>query len=147
MYEQEIRRLVLDGMSHALISDYLSQKETNRRGYSERSVRRFCSERNIHYRSRLTDIELDRRGMLAIQSVGHKYGRRTLHGYLRSQNVHVSQRRVGASLSRVTPQPAQSRRTQTHRQMNPIPYRSEYFGEKLHLDQNEKLGMFGVTHV
>ena len=31
--------------------------------------------------------------------------------------------------------------------MNPIPYRSEYFGEKLHLDQNEKLAMFGVTHV
>ena len=147
MYEQEIRRLVLDGMSHALINDYLSQKEPNRRGYSERSVRRFCSERNIHYRSRLTDPELDRRVMLAIQSVGHKYGRRTLHGYLRSQSVHVSQRRVGAALSRVAPQPAQSRRAQTHRQMNPIPYRSEYFGEKLHLDQNEKLAMFGVTHV
>ena len=31
--------------------------------------------------------------------------------------------------------------------MNPISYRHEYFGEKLHLDQNEKLGMFGVTNV
>lgn len=85
--------------------------------------------------------------MLAILSVGHKYGRWTLQGYLRFQSVHVSQRRVGVSLSRVAPQPAQSRRAQTHRQMNPIPYRPEYFGEKLHLDQNEKLGMFGVTHV
>ena len=85
--------------------------------------------------------------MLAIQCVGHNYGRRTLHGYLRSQGVHVSQRRVGASLSRVAPRPAQNRRAQTHRQINPIPYRSEYYGEKLHIDQNEKLGMFGVTHV
>ena len=31
--------------------------------------------------------------------------------------------------------------------MNPIPYHADYFGHKLHLDQNEKLAMFGVTHV
>ncbi len=137
----------MDGVSHALITDYLSRKEPNRRGFSERSVHRFCTERDIHYRSQLTDTELDRRVTLAIQSVGHNYGRRMLHGYLRSRGVHVSQRRVGASLSRVAPRPAQSRRAQTHRQMNPIPYRSKYFGEKLHLDQNEKFGMFGVTHI
>ena len=29
--------------------------------------------------------------------------------------------------------------------MNPIPYTSEYCGKKLHLNQNEKLAMFGVT--
>ena len=79
-YEQEIRFLVMDGVSHALISEYLSRKEPNRRGFSERSVRRFCSERDIHYRSRLTDAELDRRISTAIRSVGHSYGRRTLHG-------------------------------------------------------------------
>ena len=146
-YEQDIRRLVLSGMSHAIISEYLSRKEPNRRGFSERSVRRFCSERNIHYRSGLTDAELDRRVMVAIRAVGHSYGRRMLHGYLRSGGLHVSQRRVGAALSRVAPRPAQSRRAQTHRQLNPIPYRSDYFGQKLHLDQNEKLGMFGVTHI
>ena len=106
VYEQELRRLVLDGMSHALISHYLSQKEPNHRGYSERCVHWFGSERNIHYWSRLRDTELDRRVMLAIQSVGHKYGRWTLQGYL-CQSVHVSQRRVGASLSRVAPQPPQ----------------------------------------
>ena len=32
-------------------------------------------------------------------------------------------------------------------QTNPIPYQAEYFGHKLHLDQNEKLAMYGVTHV
>ena len=31
--------------------------------------------------------------------------------------------------------------------LNPLPYRARYFGEKLHLDQNEKCVMFGVIHV
>ena len=35
----------------------------------------------------------------------------------------------------------------SYRQLNPVPYRSDYHGEKLHLDQSEKLGMFGVTHI
>ncbi|KAL1277198.1 hypothetical protein QQF64_023871 [Cirrhinus molitorella] len=33
------------------------------------------------------------------------------------------------------------------RNLNPVPYHAEDMGHKLHLDQNEKLGMFGVTHV
>ena len=107
MYEQEIRRLVMDGVSHALLSYYLSWKEPNRLGFSERSVQQFFSERNIHYRSRLTDTELDTRVTVAIQSVGHSYGRSNLHGYLRSQGLLVSQRRVGASLSRVAPRPTE----------------------------------------
>ena len=35
----------------------------------------------------------------------------------------------------------------THRLTNPISYSADYFGEKVHIDQNEKLVMFGVTHV
>ena len=31
--------------------------------------------------------------------------------------------------------------------MNPVPYRADYFGHKLHIDQNEKLVMYGVIHV
>ena len=31
--------------------------------------------------------------------------------------------------------------------MNPIPYNAQYFGHKLHMDQNEKIAMFGATHV
>ena len=31
--------------------------------------------------------------------------------------------------------------------MNTLPYHAAYYGHKLHLDQNEKLAMFGVTHV
>ncbi len=31
--------------------------------------------------------------------------------------------------------------------MNPVPYYAEYFGHKMHIDQNEKLIRYGVTHV
>ncbi|XP_034091495.1 uncharacterized protein LOC117559009 [Gymnodraco acuticeps] len=33
------------------------------------------------------------------------------------------------------------------RNLNPVPYTAAYVGHKLHMDQNEKLVMFGVTHV
>lgn len=33
------------------------------------------------------------------------------------------------------------------RNLNPIPYNAQYFGHKLHMDQNEKIAMFGATHV
>ncbi|XP_062331322.1 uncharacterized protein LOC134031631 [Osmerus eperlanus] len=33
------------------------------------------------------------------------------------------------------------------RNLNPFPYHAEYMGHKLHMDQNEKLVMFGATHV
>ena len=31
--------------------------------------------------------------------------------------------------------------------LNPPTYTARFFGDKLHLDQNEKLSMYGVTHV
>lgn len=33
------------------------------------------------------------------------------------------------------------------RNLNPTPYQANYMGQKIHMDQNEKLAMFGVTHV
>ena len=68
-------------------------------------------------------------------------------GLLASEGVGVCQLRVGESLKRVCPGHHQHRRTRTHRLINPISYRSDYFSEKLHVDQNEKLIMYGVTHV
>jgi hypothetical protein len=55
--------------------------------------------------------------------------------------------RVGISLRRVRPGYHRIRQFGAHRQLNPIPYYSRYFGEKLHIDQNEKLVMFGLTHI
>jgi len=68
-------------------------------------------------------------------------------GLLSSQGVTVSQQRVEESLRRVNPGYEHAHRTATARPLNPVPYRADYFGHKLHIDQNEKLVMFGVTHI
>ena len=68
-------------------------------------------------------------------------------GLLSSQGIKCAEKRVGASLSRVSTGYHVRRQTGTQRQTNPIPYRANYFGEKLHIDQNEKLVMFGLTHI
>lgn len=68
-------------------------------------------------------------------------------GLLASQGYSTGLRRVGESLQRVHPGYHHRRQTLTHRQTNPTPYIARYYGEKLHVDQNEKLVAFGVTHV
>lgn len=54
---------------------------------------------------------------------------------------------MGQSLKRVNPQYHRERQSSTTRHFNPVPYYAEYFGHKLHLDQNEKLIRYGVTEV
>ena len=54
---------------------------------------------------------------------------------------------MGQSLKRVNPQYHREQQTSTTRHFNPVAYYAEYFGHKLHLDQNEKLIRYGVTEV
>lgn len=68
-------------------------------------------------------------------------------GLLASQGLRVSQVSVGESLRRTNPQYHCMRRESTAALMNPVPYKADYFGHKVHCDQNEKLAMYGVTHV
>ena len=68
-------------------------------------------------------------------------------GFLSSQGFKVSQQRVGQALQRVNPFHYSRRRNTIQRLINPVPYSASYFGEKLHVDQNEKLVLYGVTHV
>ena len=82
-----------------------------------------------------------------ILQVGPTYGRKTMTGLLRSKGIIVSEQRVGKALAQVCPVYHQARQKATARQTNPVPYRADYFGQKLHIDQNEKLIAFGVTHV
>jgi len=79
-----------------------------------------------------------------VQAVGHSYGRRTIHGLLNAQGIHASEVRIGSSMGRVAPGPQRGRRQMAHRHLN---YTARFSGDKLHLDQNEKLAMYGVTHV
>ena len=82
-----------------------------------------------------------------IIQVGPTYGRKMMTGLLSSQGIHVSQQRIRNSLCIVSSAYQDARRTATARQTNPVPYHADYFGHKIHVDQNEKLTMFGVTHV
>ena len=70
-----------------------------------------------------------------------------MSGLLASQGIRASSRRIGKSLARVDPSHHAMRVTRTERQTNPVPYSAKYFGHKVHIDQNEKLVLFGVTHV
>ena len=68
-------------------------------------------------------------------------------GLLSSQGVRCAQSCVGESLRRIDPQSHSSRQKGTECLTNPLPYHAEHFGHKLHIDRNEKLVMFGLTHV
>ena len=68
-------------------------------------------------------------------------------GLLSSQGFHINQQRVRESLCRVSPVYQDARRQDTARQTNPAPYKADYVGHKLHVDQNQKVVMYGVTHV
>ncbi|KAK9519996.1 hypothetical protein VZT92_022683 [Zoarces viviparus] len=67
-------------------------------------------------------------------------------GYLAAAGVTASKGRVGAVLRDIHP-PYHQARCQGATNLNPVPYHAGYVGHKIHIDQNEKLVMFGVTHV
>ena len=68
-------------------------------------------------------------------------------GTLASHGFHVAEVRLGQSLSCVNPRYHQQRLESSYHQFNPGVYRADYSGQKLNIDQNKKLVMFGVTHV
>ena len=68
-------------------------------------------------------------------------------GLLASEGVKVAENRVGKALQQINPSYQQVRRSRANRRFNPIPYHASHFGHKLHIDQNEKLVMYGVTHI
>lgn len=146
---QEVKFLVeAQRRSHEEIAWLLQHRYPGQRGFSARSVRRFCQENNISARSGLDDASLEglvRRGR---QVLGPGYGRRTMTGFVSSEiGKPVGEMRVRAALSRVAPEEQRQRGRATRRMMNPVPYTAMRFGQKLHLDQNEKLIRYGVTHV
>ena len=67
-------------------------------------------------------------------------------GLLRSKGICVSK---GNNFSLKRPDPAshQIRHETAVRLLKPKCYNADCFGHKVHMDQNEKLKMFGVTHV
>ena len=82
--------------------------------------------------------------------MGGNYGRKIITGHLRSMAVSVSGRKVGNALKKTCRSTQAEQCMQSGRSFNPKVYKADYFGHKLHVDQNEKLigGVrHGVTHV
>ena len=68
-------------------------------------------------------------------------------GLLRGKGICVREGKVRQSLKRLHPASHQIRHETAGRLLNPKCCNADYFGHKVHMDQNEKLKMFGVTHV
>ncbi|XP_016335631.1 uncharacterized protein LOC107684020 [Sinocyclocheilus anshuiensis] len=139
-----IVNMIDDHMTNENISAHLSQMGVQK--CSARSVRRFCKEHNVKRRSHVDDSHLELAVASAINEVGPTFGRTFMTGYLSSKGIRAGEVRVGKALRLVHPPYHELRHTGV-RNLNPVPYHAEYMGHKLHLDQNEKLVMFGVTHV
>ncbi len=58
-FESTIRTLFGQGLSYERISEYIQGVTGRSRGFSTRSVRRFCQERGMMVRSTLCDVDLD----------------------------------------------------------------------------------------
>ena len=68
-------------------------------------------------------------------------------GYMTSCRITAGDKRIGKALSVVSPLYQVQRNSNTARQTNSFPFHVDYFGHKLHMDQNEKLTMYGLTEV
>ena len=68
--------------------------------------------------------------------MGESYGRKIMHGVMKTKRINVGETKISKSLGEINPE------DQTKRQNV-----AKYFGNKIHYDQNEKLEMLGVLHV
>ncbi|CAL1583945.1 unnamed protein product [Knipowitschia caucasica] len=114
------------------------------KGFSTRNIRKYCAANGISLGIPHARLELE--VAQAIMETGPSFGRRMMKGYLSTKNVHAGEARIGSVL-RTIHRPYHEDRRQGSKNLNPIPYTAEYMGHKIHLDQNEKIAMFGATHV
>ena len=68
--------------------------------------------------------------------------------YLRQKhNIKVAETRVEKALEVAASINNQSRRSGTSQAVNPTPYHADYFGQKIHFGQNQKLIAYDIMHV
>ncbi|XP_063060694.1 uncharacterized protein LOC134453875 [Engraulis encrasicolus] len=142
-YSDIIREMIRKHATHADISQHLTDIGAGR-GCSVMSVRRFCHAHNLT--RVVSDAQLEVAVSSAVNETGPTFGRKFMTGYLASKGIVAAENRVGRIQQGVA-RPYHEMRRKGLRNFNPIPYSAAYMGHKIHLDQNEKLAMFGVTHV
>ncbi|ELT87372.1 hypothetical protein CAPTEDRAFT_78306, partial [Capitella teleta] len=144
---QRLAALLRDGRSYGEISNSLSRDHPAQRGLSAENIRRYFTENGLNPMAhRMGRTQLRQHVASAVSQVGPTYGRRMMTGYLRASGVPATERGVRDVLRQVSA-PNHVDRRQSMRNRNSIPYSASYPGHKLHMDQNEKLAMFGATHV
>jgi len=70
-----------------------------------------------------------------------------LTGLIKSEGNRISEVMVGKTLKKLNGPASSKKASATARNLNPKIYIADYFGQKLHVDQNEKLAMYGITHI
>ena len=81
---------------------------------------------------------------ISLLQVGPTWGRKMIKGFLKSKGINAGDRRVGKALSVVSPLYQAASCANVQRNINPLPYKTDYFGHQLHIGQNEKLVMYGL---
>ena len=69
-----------------------------------------------------------------------------LTGALVSKGILVDERKVGKILKDINWNARKAREYSVGKRLNPKVYKADYFGHKIHYDQNDKLGMYKVVH-
>ena len=67
-----------------------------------------------------------------------------MKGFLKSKGIDAGDKRVEKVLFAVSPVNQVARCASVQRNINPVPYKADYFGHKLHIDQNEKVAMYSM---
>ena len=75
------------------------------------------------------------------------YSTKMVTSYLRSMGTSISENTVVKVMKKIYPYHASEKHFKAARNLNPKPYHVDYFGQKLYVDQNEKIVMYGATHV
>lgn len=70
-----------------------------------------------------------------------------MQGYLASRGVYISGYQLRQSFPIVAPEHHALRQQDVIERTNPHLYNAHYFGHRIHIDQNEKLAMYGLTYV
>ena len=79
--------------------------------------------------------------------VGENYGCKMMHGVMKAKGINVGKTKIGKLLVEINSEAQAKRQNVVCCSLNPKVYSTKYFGNKMHYDQNEKLGMFGFVHV